>query len=182
MVVVRAARAAVLVVVVALGVVACGGGPGGGPTNDPVGSVTNALTAVSGGNLSKITDYACAAHKNDITNAFGGGNMEALTAAGIKPDDLLNAMTLTFANVSAKEVSKTDTKATVHVTADMTIAFDKDKFKAMMKTVLTAQGQPADDATLDMMMNAMSGQLQQTQKLDEDIAVVNEGGKWLLCD
>jgi hypothetical protein len=63
----------------------------------------------------------------------------------------------------------------------MTVTIDKDKFRTIMKTMLAAQGAPTDDATLDTAMNAMSGQLSQTQKLDEDVAVVKEDGKWLIC-
>jgi hypothetical protein len=91
-------------------------------------------------------------------------------------------MTLSFANVSAKEVSKNGNNAVVHVTADMKVSFDKDKFKVLLKTVLAAQGQPTDDATLDAAMTMMSGQLDKTQHMDEDIDVVNEGGKWLICE
>jgi hypothetical protein len=181
MVVVRAARVAALVLSLVLVTAACGAA-GGGPTNDPAGSVTNALAAVSSGGLAKSSDYACAAHKTDLVNAFGGNNAAALAAAGVKPEDVFNAMSMSFTNVTTKEVSKTDAKATVHVTADAKISFDKDKFKALMKTVLTAQGQPADDATLDAMLSGMSGALEQTQKFDEDVEVVNEGGKWLLCE
>jgi hypothetical protein len=182
MVIARAARAAALVLVVVLAVAGCSGGPGGGPTNDPAGSVTNALAAVSSGGLAKVTDFACAAHKNDLANAFGGGNADALAAAGVKPEDIYNAMAMSFTNVTTKEVSKTDTAATVHVTADMKITIDKDKFKTLMKTMLSAQGQPADDATVDAIMGGMTSALEQSQKFDQDVQVVNEGGKWLLCE
>lgn len=155
---------------------------GGGATSDPAGSVTAALNAVNGGSLTKLTDYACAAHKNDIANAFGASNAAQLQAAGVNVNDMLNAMTLQFTNLSTKETSKTDTKATVHVTADMAVSIDKDKMKAIFKTILAAQGQPTDDATVDTVLNAMSGQLTKTQHIDEDIDVVNEGGKWLICE
>jgi hypothetical protein len=167
------------VVAVALLVGACGGG---GASSDPAGSVSNALAAVNGGGLTKLNEFACAAHKNDIANAFGAGNAAQLQAAGIKMDDLLNAMTVQFTNVKTSETSKTDTTAKVHVTADMAINFDREKMKAIFKTVLAAQGQPTDDTTIDTVLNAMSGQLTQTQHIDSDIAVVNEGGKWLICE
>jgi len=173
----RAALLAAFVVLVA----ACGGG--GPSADDPAGSVSSALTAVSGGGFSKLADFTCAAKKGDIANALGGGagGMAQLEKAGVKADDLFNAMTITFANVSAKETSRNGTTATVHVTGDMTLTFDKDKMRAIMKQVLTTQGLPADDATVDTAMGAMGSQLTQTQHLDEDIAVTNEAGKWLIC-
>ena len=64
----------------------------------------------------------------------------------------------------------------------MTINIDKEKFKTIAKTMFTAQGLPADDATINTMVDAMATQLSKTQKLDEDVEVVNEGGKWLICE
>ena len=173
-------RVVALVIVGVVGLAGCGAA--GGPANDPAGSVTNALSAMSSGGLAKVSEFACAAHKNDIANAFAGGSTGALTAAGLKPDDVFNAMTLSFSNVSAKEVSKNGNAAVVHVTADMKVAFDKDKFKVLLKSVLAAQGQPTDDATLDAAMTMMAGQLEKTQHMDEDVNVVNEDGKWLICE
>jgi hypothetical protein len=175
-------RVAALAFAFALALGACGGVPGGGAANDPSGVVTAALAATQSGGIAKLTDFACAAHKNDIAGAFGGGNMGALTAAGVKPEDIFGAMSMTFANVTTKEVSKTDTAATVHVTGDMTITVDKEKFKAVAKTLMAAQGQPVDDAAIDAIVNQMATSLSSTQKLDSDIKLVNEGGKWLLCE
>jgi hypothetical protein len=84
--------------------------------------------------------------------------------------------------VTTKEVSKTDTAAVVHVTGDMTITVDKEKFKAVAKTLMAAQGQTVDDAAIDAIVNQMATSLSSTQKLDSDIKLVNEGGKWLLCE
>ena len=176
----RSGRAAALIVGLILTITACGGSAA--PANDPVGTVNAAIAAAQSGGIAKLTDFACAAHKNDIAGAFGGGDLSALTAAGIKPEDVFGAMTMSFANVSAKEVSKTDTTAKVHVTGDMTITFDKEKFKTIAKALLTAQGMPGDDTTVNAMVDAMAGQLSSAQKLDEDINVVNENGKWLICE
>jgi hypothetical protein len=93
----------------------------------------------------------------------------------------MNAMTVKFDNVSAKEVSKTDTKATVHVSGTMTVTVDQEKFKPILKQMMTAQGLPADDATINAALSAMSGQLTKSQALDQDVVVVNENGKWLIC-
>ncbi|HEX5824996.1 MAG TPA: hypothetical protein VFY18_11115 [Candidatus Limnocylindrales bacterium] len=170
-----------LVSALVLVAVACGGGSPA-VANDPAGSVQAAMTAVSSGGLAKMVEFSCAAKKADLTSAFGGGNLGALEAAGIKADDIFNAMSISFSNVTTKEVSKTDTAATVHVTADMKTSVDATKFKAILKTMMAAQGQPVDDATIDAAMTAMSTSLSQTTKLDEDLSVVNEGGKWLICE
>ena len=175
-------RFAALAFALALTLAACGGGGPGGAANDPTSVVAAAIAATQSGGIAKLTDFACAAHKNDIAAAFGGGNLGALTAAGVKPEDLFGAMSMSFANLSTKEVTKTDTAATVHVTGDMTLTVDKDKFKTIAKTMFTAQGLPADDATIDAMVAQMATTLSVPQKVDEDIQVVNEGGKWLICE
>ena len=174
---IRSGLLAVLVVVS----VACSGTPAAN-TDNPAGTVSAAFTTVQSGGITKLADFACAAHKNDIAEAFGGADMSGLAALGIKPEDITGAMAMSFENVTTKEVAKTDTEATVHVTADMKLTIDKDKFKTLMKTVMTAQGAPADDATLDTMIGAMSSQLSKTTKVDEDMKVVKEDGKWLLCE
>jgi hypothetical protein len=173
-------RVATLGLALALAVGACGGGPGGA-ANDPTGAVSGALAAAQSGGLGKLSDFACAAHKNDIMGAFGGGDLGTLTAAGVKPEDLFGAMTVSFANVTTKEVSKTDTAAKVHVTGDMSIKVDPEKFKTVAKALFTAQGLPADDATINAMVAGMANSLSSTQKIDSDVNVVNEGGKWLIC-
>jgi hypothetical protein len=158
---------------------ACGGGPAA--ASDPQGTVTAAFAAAQAGGFTKLTDFACAAHKDDIAQALGGQDLSALQGSGVNVNDMLSALQVSFSNVSTKEVSKTDTAATVHVTADMQMTFDKEKFKTILKTMLGTKGLPTDDATVDAMLSGMSSAMSQTQKVDEDIVLTNEGGKWLIC-
>ncbi|MBA2382753.1 MAG: hypothetical protein H0V73_11640, partial [Chloroflexi bacterium] len=146
-----------------------------------VGTVQTAYAAAGSGGIAKMGDYVCAAKKGDLLTAFGGSGTEALTAAGVSGDELFAAMGVTFANVVVTQTAKSDTTATVTVTGDQTITLDKDKMRAIMKTVLTSQGKPTDDATLDLVMNAMGSQLTTTRKMNDTLQLVNEGGKWLIC-
>lgn len=169
-------------VVPALFLVAVLAGCGSAPAPaDPAGTVRAAFDAAQAGGLGKLTDYACAARKGDFVGAFGGGDLDALEAAGLKAEDVFAAMSVKFENVVTKEVSRTDTTATVHITADMRMSMDRQKFRELIRTVLTAQGQPADDATLDKAVDLAEERLTQPQKLDNDVLVVKEGGKWLIC-
>ncbi len=52
----------------------------------------------------------------------------------------------------------------------------------LMKKAMGAAGQTVDDAQLDALMTSMAGSLTTTQALDDDIAVVQENGKWVLCE
>lgn len=174
---IRSALLAALVVVS----VACSGTPAAN-TDNPAGTVSAAFAAAQAGGITKLSDFACAAHKNDIAEAFGGADLSGLAALGIKPEDISGAMAVSFENVTTKEISKTDTEAKVQVTADLKMTIDKEKFKTVMKTVMAAQGAPVDDATLDTMITAMSSSLSQTTKVDEEVKVVKEDGKWLICE
>ncbi len=125
---VRLALLAVIVMVFA----ACGGA--GGPSSDPAASVKAAFDAAASGGLTKLDDFACAAQKGKIAEAFGGADgVDALTQAGVKLDDVMSAMSVKFDNVTTKETSRADTKATVHVTGNMTVTVDPAKFKPILK-------------------------------------------------
>jgi hypothetical protein len=169
-----------LLAFVMLLVTACGAAGGG---SDPSGAVTAALNAANSGGLAKLDDYACAAQKGKIAEAFGGAQgMEQLTAAGVNPADLMNAMQIKFDNVATKETSRTDKEATVHVTGNMTVTADAAKLKPILKALLQAKGLPSDDATIDTALTAAASAMSRTQALNDDIKVVNENGKWLLCE
>jgi hypothetical protein len=163
----------------AITLAACGGTPAA--ASDPSATVNAAFAAAQSGGFAKITDFACAAHKDDIATALGGQDLSALEGSGVNVNDLLAALQVSFENVTTKEISKTDTAATVHVTGDMKMSFDQAKFKTILKTMLGAKGLPTDDATVDTLLTAMAGAMTQTQKLDQDIVLTNEGGKWLIC-
>ena len=171
-------RAALLSVLVMLAV-ACGGG---GASADPAGSVKAAFDSVASGGLAKFDEFACAAQKGKVAEAFTGAAGSQFTQAGVNMADVMNAMSVKFENVAATEVSKTDKAAKVHVTGTMTINVDQEKFKPILKQMLTAQGLPADDNTINTALAAMAGQMSKSQTLNQDIDVVNEGGKWLICD
>ena len=172
-------RSAALAMAVMLVAVGCGGSAPS--ANDPAGTVTAALDAARSGGFGKLADYVCAAKKSDITTLFGGSGAGSLTALGIDTNALFDAMKIDFQEVKATETSKTATNATVHLTGKATTTFDATKMKPIIKQILTSQGAPADDASVDIAMNAMAGSLSSTQSIDEDVQLTQEGGKWLIC-
>jgi hypothetical protein len=170
-------------IAVALVMSLAGCGAGAPNTSEPAGTVSAALDAAKSGGFAKLVDYTCAAKKSDFASLFGGGGsgLGGLAALGIDSNSLFDAMKVDFQDVKATETSKTADKATVHVTGKSTITFDAAKMKEIFKKVMAANGQPVDDATIDATITAMSGQLTQSQALDEDVNLVQEGGKWLIC-
>jgi hypothetical protein len=171
------------VVAALLSVAACSGLPGAANTNEPAGVVNSAFAAVESGGLAKAADFSCAAHKDDFAKALGGASGAGdLTALGLNPDDLFNAMTVDFQDVTATETSKSDTDATVHVKGKVAVKVDEAKMRLLVKQIMTAQGIDASDQMVDAAMQQMGGALSQTQDLDDDVHLVKEDGKWLVCE
>lgn len=172
-------RSAAIALAAILLVTACSSS--GSSSNEPAGAVSAAMDAAESGGLAKVLDYTCAAKKNDAAALFGGGDLGSLAALGIDSKAMSDAVKMDFQDVKTTETSKSADKATVHVTGKMVISFDEAKMKELLKQVMANTGQPADDATINAAMAAMSSAMTQSQDLDEDVAVVQEGGKWLIC-
>ena len=172
-------RSATIAVAAILSLSACGGA--GSNTNEPAGTVSAAMDAAESGGFAKLLDYTCAAQKNSVSSLFGGGDLGSLTALGVDANTMFDAVKMDFSDVKATETSKSGDKATVHLTGKMAISFDQAKMKDIVKQILTNSGQPADDATVSTMLAGMSSALTQSQDLDEDVNLVQEGGKWLIC-
>jgi hypothetical protein len=158
--------------------VACSSAP---VATDPAGTVQAAMSAVTSGGIAKFTDYMCAAKRADPLTALGASNVQALTAAGVKAEDVMAAMSISFANVTVSATSQTTTTATVHLTADSSVDFDRERMRPIMKTVLAAEAKPTDDATVGRVLTAMSASLTRTRHVDQSVNLVNEGGRWLVC-
>ena len=171
--------------VIAATVVACGGGSGGGPSgSDPTATVKDMMATVTAGNYDKIADYACAAQKEQITQQFDpsgflGGDTGSL---GLTAADLKEVVKFSVSGLDVKEKSKDATTAVVSMAGKMKITIDKEKFKALMKKALEAAGQPADDATLNLAMGMVDSFASEEQDISSDVSLVNEGGKWLVCE
>ncbi len=173
-------RTLALTAVLIAGVVGCGGTVA--HQSEPAGAVKSALDAAQTGGLAALEPYACAAQKEEIAGLFGGGSLDSLGGLGVDADELFDAMKIEFKDVQTTEKSKAGMNAVVNVKGTMNITIDPAKMREFVKSMMEAQGQTVDDATLDLAIGAMSSQLSQSQALDEDVSVVQEGGKWLICD
>jgi hypothetical protein len=173
-------RSVAVAAVLAISLAGCGGGLTGANQGDPQGAVKGAFEAAQSGGVSKLADFACAAQKDEIAGMFGG-DAGSLGALGLSQDDIAGAMKMEFKDIQTTEKSRTGDNAVVHVTGTMNITFDEAKMREVMKKAAEAAGTPIDDAVLNGIMAGMAGQLSQSQPLDEDIEVVQEGGKWLIC-
>ena len=162
-----------------LTIAACSGGIGG--SGDPVSAVNAAITAAESGGFAKLQDYACAAKKGDVASAFGSGDMSQLTALGIDPNDVFNSMKIDFQDMAITPVSVSGSDATVHMKGKVAVSVDPAQARELVKKILEAQGVSATDAMVDTALGSMSSQLSQTNDIDEDVKMVQENGKWVIC-
>jgi hypothetical protein len=173
-------RSVTVAVILILGVVGCSGS--GANQSDPAGAVKAALEAAQSGGIAKLSEFACAASKDEVANMFSGAGGGSLAGLGISGDDVAGAMKIEFKDIQTSEKSRTGDSAVVHITGTTNITFDAAKLRDLMKKVMEGQGQTIDDATLDTMIASMTTGLGQSQAMDSDVKVVQEGGKWVICE
>jgi hypothetical protein len=168
-----------MAIMLGLSVLACGAGGGGGG-DDPTTPVKGVISAIGARQFDKIADYACAAKKEEVKTQFDFATQMAGSLEGIpnvKANDIVNAMSFTFENVTYKEDSRSGDTAKVSMAGTMKIAIDK----AKITSILQAAGGDTAAAMVDTLtagIDAMSGT---GIPMDSTVDVVKEGGKWLIC-
>jgi hypothetical protein len=170
----------VLVVIFVLSALltACGGG-GGAASSDPVGVVKAAMQTVVDKKFDALAAMTCAAQKDKVAQGFNPAG--ALGATGVDATKILDAMTISLQNPEYTKVSEEADKAVVQMKGKLSIKFDKDKLKVIMQDVLKAQGQTVTDEQLTAGLDALAGQMEQGQDLDQKVNVVKENGQWVFC-
>ncbi len=156
---------------------ACGGG--GATANDPTGTVKAAMQAVVDKKFDALADLTCAAQKDKVKQTFNPAG--ALGATGVDATKILDAMTISLQNPEYTKVSEEGDKAVVQMKGKLSIKFDKEKLKTVMKDVMAAQGQTLTDEQLASGLDMIASQMEQGQDLDQKVDVVKENGKWVFC-
>ena len=154
-------------------------GSGGAAAADPVSALKDAMQAVVDKKFDRLAELTCADKRDQVKDTFNPAT--ALGATGVDSAKILDAMTISLKDPTYTKVSEEGDKAVVQFKGTMSMKFDLEKFKVIMKEVLSAQGQTVTDAELDAGLAMIAGQLEQGQELDQKIDMVKEGGKWLMC-
>jgi len=166
----------VVVFVLSALLTACGGGAA---ASEPVGVVQAAMQSVVDKKFDQLASMTCAAQKDKVAQTFNPAG--ALGAAGVDATKILDAMTISLQNPEYTKVSEEGDKAVVQMKGKMSIKFDKEKLKVVMKDVLKAQGQDVSDEQLTAGLDMIAGQMEQGQDLDQKVDVIKENGKWVFC-
>ena len=152
---------------------------GGAAASDPVGVVKAAMQTVVDKKFDQLAAMTCAAQKDKVAQGFNPAG--ALGATGADASKILDAMTITLVNPEYTKVSEDANAAVVQMKGTLSIKFDKDKLKGIMQDVLKAQGQTVTDEQLTAGLDALAGQMEQGQTLDQKVNVVKENGNWVFC-
>jgi hypothetical protein len=166
--------------VLSLLLTACGGAPSGG---DPVSVVKAAMAAVTSKQFDKLSELACAAKKDSVTSQLNPA--AALTGQGLGKEDvqkLLDAMTISFDNAEFGTPTITGDSASIPMKGKMSMKFDREKLKGVLKSMLATQGLAnATDDQINQALDMVAGQLEQGQQVDTTVDLIKENGKWVIC-
>jgi major membrane immunogen (membrane-anchored lipoprotein) len=145
---------------------------GGGAAADPAGVVQGLMQAMQNKQMDQLPNFVCAAQRDSVVAQF---NPASSLGSGIDSAKALDAMTIVMKDMTYAKTSETATAAVVHVKGTMSINFDTAKMTALMK----AAGQ--DDATIQQSMGMVSTLFAAGIPIDNDMNLVKENGKWLVC-
>jgi hypothetical protein len=170
-----------LITTLALVVAACGGASPLTGGNDPASVARQAMAVLAAGDITKLTDLACAANKDDIASSLTGGLGEL--GSGADAAALLQAIKIDTSKVTVGDATVTGDTAVVPLKGSMTISFDKEKVKPIIQAALQAQGVPADDAAVEAAMGFLTAFEGQAIPLDDQpLTLKQENGAWKLCE
>ena len=170
----------IIVIVLSVLLTACGGVASGG---DPLSTLKAAMSAVTSKQFDKLSELACAAKKDAVTGQFNPA--AALTGQGMAKEDaqkLMDAMTISFDNAEFGTPTITGDSASIPMKGKMSLKFDKEKLKGVLKSMLAAQGLAnATDDQINQALDMVSSQLEQGQSVDTTVNLIKENGKWVIC-
>jgi hypothetical protein len=170
--------ALLLVAVLAIG---CSG-VAGPATDDPKATVQSALDAAEAGGLARLSDFACAAQRENIASLFaGGGQLGPLASAGVDLQAFMSTIAFKFDNVALGEPKVDGDRATIRMNGALTASIDEARMKELIRPVLQGRGVEVTDQMLDSMMQLLTTQLAAGRQIDEEIELVRENGHWLIC-
>lgn len=173
-----------MVVLLAAVLVACGGGSAGNQA--PVDVVKSAWQAIEKMDIDAAQQYVCQAQREEFAQEFdlsgGFGELVGAGDADVDTEAILDAMQINMEDMEYEEISQEGDEAVVNVQGTMKIDFDTDKLKAVMKDAMAASGESVSDEELDMALGMMEGMLGAGVPLDEEMTLIKEDGKWVICD
>ncbi|CAN5778476.1 hypothetical protein BH23CHL8_BH23CHL8_27010 [soil metagenome] len=171
--------AALLAVGIALGLL---GTPG--PTlaaSSPEAAVLELLDRAAGRDLGDLDGLVCAAHQETVRSQFDPGALLGdPSAAGGSGEP--QGPAFEFSDRAVSVVSQDDDTAVVRLTATMTLDMDEAQVREYVLGLMEATDTDFSDEDIEQMVGLFTTGLATGQEVDEEIALIREGGEWVVCD
>jgi hypothetical protein len=183
----RLGRFATLVVAfLAVVVAACATGPA---PDGPSGVLRTALDRAAAKDVPGLQALACAGQQDAIANALGLPGLAGADPSqalgqllpGVDVQALLDSAAVDVSKVRLGAEVVTGDAATVPVSGDVTVTFDKEKLRPILVAALAAQGRTLDDAELNALLDGLAT-AGQAFPVDRDVHLVREDGAWKVCE
>jgi hypothetical protein len=159
---------------------------GGSSTQDsgPTQTVKDLMKAIEDKRFDTIPDYACAALKEEIAVRFDFRVLMAfsLEGTGLDPATVLDALTFTVSDLEVWQVGASEDKAIVHVRGRLEVKIASDRLKELLRQTLASQAEMLDEDLIDQTAALVLERFAVwSQYIDSNIALIKEGGRWLVC-
>jgi hypothetical protein len=157
------------------------GGGGGAASGDPASVVQDAIAKLGAKDFAGLASIACAGQADQIRNMFGAsGNLGTdLQIPGLDSAAFVDSVTFDMSKVQVGSATVSGNTATVPVSGSMSVNFDKDKLRPILKQVMAQNGTSMTDQQLDTLIDSFA--TGQSVPLTEPVPLVNEGGSWKIC-
>lgn len=179
----RAGGPARILATVALGVAVlagCGGG-GGAASDGPEGVVRTALDRMAAMDIEGLGELACAGQEDAIRDQLGvPGSVGGDLLPGLDTQQLLEAVKLDVSKIQVGEAIVDGDVAEVPIEGDLSVTFDAEAMRPVLREVLGAQGQSMTDEQLDTLLVGLEA-YGQAVPLDTEVRLVRESGAWKVC-
>lgn len=154
--------------------------------DDPTTPVDDVLTAFAEARYADAASFFCAAQED---GALGGlSQIDALAQMGMGDDlDLLfGALAVDVSGLEVGVVEEGTDEAVVGVNGTIEVGFDEDGLIALVAAMLSTDEAPLDEEVIRSMLPAVMPQIEAmvggSVDVDQEVAVVREDGRWLVCD
>ncbi len=152
------------------------------PTSDPAGAVTRFFAEVTAGRYDTLSDYVCAAKKDEIGGKFTADAQLGPSVGGTMSNAEFAAVwKMGMRNLAVSEVSRSADSAVTHVSGEGTLDIDTDKLISIINSNrVSVGGAPMSDEEKKEFVEFLSLAEKPTQ-IDGDMTLSLENGVWLVC-
>ncbi len=173
------ACAALVALVLAIGVAACGSAA---PAGGPAGVVQTALDKAAAKDLDGLRTLACAGQEDMIREQLGlvSGGLGSALLPGLDTQALIDAVQFDVSGVKLGDPVIDGTTAQVPVSGSVKVTFDSVAMRPILRQVLDQQGASMTDAQLDALLQTLQAYGQDVP-LDQSVRLVQESGDWKIC-